>query len=185
MKTSLVLSIRSLSKIYHVGLRGCTATARALDDVNLEVGRGEIVAVIGPAGAGKTTLLRCIAGLLVPDKGTIERHSAVVDRAFSMKYIENPIQLARLRSADESWDLALVDNVDDVRGDVGGTFALLAAGRDVRKSGAAMIVAAHDPGVVAHLATRSVTLERGRVLPPNAAAQLPIAARVAETSIRL
>ena len=185
MKTSLVLSIQSLNKTYHVGLRGCTATARALDDVNLEVGRGEIVAVIGPASAGKTTLLRCIAGLLVPDEGTIERHPAVVDRAFSVKYIENPIELARLRRAHESWDLALVDNVDEVRGDVGGTFALLAAGREVRQSGAAMIVAAHDPGMVAHLATRFVTLERGRVQPSNPAAQLPIAARVAEASIRL
>jgi branched-chain amino acid transport system ATP-binding protein len=44
---------------------------RALQDVNLVVGRGELVALIGSNGAGKTTLLRTISGLLKPDTGTI------------------------------------------------------------------------------------------------------------------
>jgi len=43
----------------------------AVDDVSLEVAAGEIHGFLGPNGAGKTTTLRMIAGLLMPDAGTI------------------------------------------------------------------------------------------------------------------
>ena len=43
-----------------------------LDGVDLELRRGEIVALEGPNGSGKTTLARIAAGLLEPQSGTVE-----------------------------------------------------------------------------------------------------------------
>jgi ABC-type glutathione transport system ATPase component len=182
VNTSCVLSIRSLSKIYRVGLRGCTASARALDEVDLEIRRGEVVAIVGAANAGKTTLLRCAAGLLTPDDGTVERGHLADVRAIT-KFVESPVELARLRFAEDQWDLAIVDNVDAVRGDVGSAFALMAAARQARHSGGALLLAARDAQVVAHVADRVHVLQRGRLASVSSTAT-PNAARVAESWLR-
>lgn len=43
----------------------------AVDDISLEVAEGEVLGVLGPNGAGKTTTVECVAGLRVPDAGTV------------------------------------------------------------------------------------------------------------------
>jgi putative spermidine/putrescine transport system ATP-binding protein len=58
------LSIESLN----VGYGG----TRVLNDVNLDVARGELVALLGSSGCGKTTLLRSIAGFVMPESGMIK-----------------------------------------------------------------------------------------------------------------
>ena len=44
----------------------------ALDDVSLDVGSGQLTALLGPSGGGKSTLLRIIAGLEQADEGRVE-----------------------------------------------------------------------------------------------------------------
>ncbi|MDF2076058.1 sulfate ABC transporter ATP-binding protein [Pseudomonas mendocina] len=47
---------------------------KALNEINLSIQSGELVALLGPSGCGKTTLLRIIAGLETPDSGSIGFH---------------------------------------------------------------------------------------------------------------
>jgi NitT/TauT family transport system ATP-binding protein len=61
------LSVRSVSQRYATR-RGWLS---ALEDVRLDVRRGEFVSVIGPSGCGKSTLLKIIAGLLPPTRGSV------------------------------------------------------------------------------------------------------------------
>jgi ABC-type nitrate/sulfonate/bicarbonate transport system ATPase subunit len=61
------LELRGIVSTYEEGGRRLTA----LDGLNLTVGVGEFVALVGPSGSGKSTLLDIVAGLLAPDGGEV------------------------------------------------------------------------------------------------------------------
>jgi ABC-2 type transport system ATP-binding protein len=68
------ISIRGLSKVYKGG-------RTALNNVDLEIERGEIFALLGPNGAGKTTLISIVCGIVTPSSGTVKAdgHDIVAD----------------------------------------------------------------------------------------------------------
>ncbi len=76
MAAALTLDL-PLLRVNHVSL--AHGDAMAVSDVSFDIGRAEIVAIVGPSGVGKSTLLGALAGLVTPSAGSIvTRHGALV-----------------------------------------------------------------------------------------------------------
>ena len=85
-KEPLAISIKGVSKLFRLqkqrtfkellpalaGGQKAVETFWALQDINLEIKKGETVGIIGPNGAGKSTLLKLMAGVTKPTKGEIK-----------------------------------------------------------------------------------------------------------------
>lgn len=94
--TSAVLSVRGACKRF--------GAVTALDDVDFEVRRGEVVALLGDNGAGKSTLIKCLNGVHRLDSGVIEMDGAPVT-------IHAPADARALGVETVYQDLALFDNL--------------------------------------------------------------------------
>ena len=66
-----MIKIEHLSKKYNDNV--------VLDDINLEINKGDVVGIIGPSGTGKSTLLRCVNHLEIPEEGVIHIGEREVD----------------------------------------------------------------------------------------------------------
>jgi D-xylose transport system ATP-binding protein len=94
-----VLALQGVSKSF--------GPVRALDDVDLSLHGGEVVALVGDNGAGKSTLVKAIAGINPPDEGTVLFEGNEVS-------INGPTDAVNLGIATVYQDLALCDNLDVV-----------------------------------------------------------------------
>ncbi len=67
MTAKPAVTLEHVTKVYRTGEK----TVRALEDISIEVPRGEFVAVCGPSGSGKSTLLLVLGGMSHPTSGTV------------------------------------------------------------------------------------------------------------------
>jgi putative ABC transport system ATP-binding protein len=67
MSYDTVIELRDLNRHYKMG----TEIVKALDGVDLNIGRGEYLSIVGPSGSGKTTLFNLIGGLDKPTQGSV------------------------------------------------------------------------------------------------------------------
>jgi putative ABC transport system ATP-binding protein len=67
MSYDTVIELRELNRHYKMG----TEIVKALDGVDLNIGRGEYLSIVGPSGSGKTTLFNLIGGLDKPTQGSV------------------------------------------------------------------------------------------------------------------
>jgi ABC-2 type transport system ATP-binding protein len=103
--TETVISVRGLTKVFK-DFWG-RAKARAVDNVDFEVRRGEVFGLLGPNGSGKSTTVKLMLGLLYPTKGHIEvfghspRHVATKSR---IGYLPEESYLYRYLNSHETLD---------------------------------------------------------------------------------
>ncbi len=71
----MFLSVKGLAKSF--------GENEVLKNIDIDVGKGEVVSIIGPSGSGKTTMLRCFNGLEQPDKGLFQ-----FEDGFSLNFSE-------------------------------------------------------------------------------------------------
>ena len=67
MEKHIVIELKNVSKFYE----GPSGKMRVLDHVNMRIGKGEFVAIVGDSGSGKTTLLNLVGGMDCVSDGTI------------------------------------------------------------------------------------------------------------------
>src|SRR5207244_926315 len=100
MSDTPLLQLQNITKTF--------GSVQALDDVDFEVGVGEVMALVGDNGAGKSTLVKCVAGTHAADSGEILFEGNEVT-------IHGPKDAARLGIEVVYQDLALCDNLDVVQ----------------------------------------------------------------------
>ena len=104
--TAPVVQLRGVGKTFSLG----DDSTVALNDINLDIGRGEFVSLIGPSGCGKSTLLRTIGDLIEPSEGTVQVNAksakrARLDREYGMVF-QAPV-LFDWRTVEENVQLPL------------------------------------------------------------------------------
>ena len=191
--TETVISINHVSKVYKLFEKpmdrlkeSLSLTHKnyhtdhfALEDISLEVHKGECVGIIGTNGSGKSTLLKIVTGVLNPTSGNVElkgRVSAILElgAGFNMEYtgIENIFlvktyssgMFARLAFAvaiNVDPDILIVDEALSV-GDIFFQSKCYRKFNDLKEAGKTILFVSHDMGSVIKYCERCLLINKGK-----------------------
>src|SRR5260370_24384820 len=121
MPDAPLISVRALSKHYRsfrrregilggliILLHRKYQTVKAVDNINFEIGRGEMVGYIGPNGAGKSTTIKMLTGILVPTSGEMNSNGFVPWRQRAA-YVKT-IGVVFGQRTQLWWDIAVIES---------------------------------------------------------------------------
>ncbi len=119
--TETIIAVKALSKNYRVPVRSeglvsslkslfhpSYSQVKAVEDLNFEIGVGEMVGLIGPNGAGKTTTLKMLSGLLYPTTGEV-RVAGYVPWERRPEYLRK-ISIVLGNKSQMLWDIPAMDS---------------------------------------------------------------------------
>ncbi len=119
----IILKLDKITKTYGSG----QTIVKAIDNIDLEIKKGEIVLIMGPSGSGKTTLLSIAGGILRPTKGRVkikdinitalDEHKLPKIRRENIGFIFQSFNLLSSLSAQENVELAT--NLTDIKSSEG------------------------------------------------------------------
>jgi ABC-type oligopeptide transport system ATPase subunit len=93
-----LVEVRNLSKVFPLGetvFRKARGSVRAVDDVSLDIERGETLGLVGESGSGKSTLGRLILRLIEPTSGTVKfaGHDVLAARGGELRRLRRDMQI--------------------------------------------------------------------------------------------
>ena len=172
----MATSNNELIRVEHVVKEFDGGAVKALNDCNLSINRGEVVAIIGPSGSGKSTLLRCLNLLEVPTSGSVwfdgvditdkkidlDRHR----RKMGMLSGGQKQRIAIVRALMMQPEVMLFDEPTSALDPemVGEVLDLM---RSLAEDGMTMAVVTHEMGFAREVASRVIFMDGGAILEEN------------------
>ena len=108
-----IVELKNVSKVYKIG----DNEFKALDNIQLDLNKGEMIVILGPSGAGKSTLLNLIGGMDIPSNGNV-----IIDGENISNYNENKLSEYRAKNVGFIFQfynilpsLTVKENVDIIR----------------------------------------------------------------------
>ena len=172
-----MIEIKNLNKSY--------GDLRVLNDISVDIKKGEVIAIIGPSGGGKSTFLRCINRLEEPDSGHIKINGEdILDKASAEKRADELLKsvglsdkkfayphklsggqkqrIAIARSLAMEPEVILFDEPTSAL-DPEMSGEVLDIMKDVAARGITMLVVTHEMGFARNVANRIFFMDKGKI----------------------